>query len=152
MSVRYFRARYFAARYFFLLYGGAHHVEPPRTSDGVNLIVDPQSGYNAGSIVVNKPITLVINAGVDLPTDQTLKLIFTKPDGTTYIPAPTEFLYIGDKQLTGTFFIEFYTFFLPGQYAVYTSLPNEIDQVGVWQVYVQAGVFASPIGYFTVTP
>lgn len=147
-----FKSFAFAADAFIEFGVGAAPPEPPRTSNGINLIVDPPSGYNAGAIQIGHAVTLIVNAAVDLPTDEELTLHFIKPDGSLYVPAPTSFLYIGEKQLTGSFYLEFYTFFLPGQYAVYTTLPEELDQVGTWTVSVQAGIYASANGFFTVTP
>ena len=111
-----------------------------RRPSGHNIGVSPGPIFPAvfvGSLVeippqLNEPgVTLYFSAGAgDLST---ALLVFTKPSGTIY-SAAAPLIYVGKPTAT---FAE--GNFQGGTYIVYTFAPDELNELGVWQVAVSRG-------------
>lgn len=117
---------------------------PPIDTHGVVFAVDVQDGFTVGAtLYAGRAAVMIMNVDAVIPgTD--LLMVFTKPDGTTvYSRSPYTYTGIVDMAALGAHFQKF-------EYAVYTFVPGELDQRGLWTVYLNAGVYAYPKVYFRV--
>ena len=114
-----------------------------RDTQGRFIVVDPINSYVTGSrLIQGQSFSLFFNIATDLSAAQNLRLNFTAPSGAIVLSTPG-FVYSPSFGLT-TSLISLPAF----NYVVYSTFTNELNEVGIWKVFLQAGNFASYPGYF----
>lgn len=115
----------------------------PIFTDGSNVVLDLATGFTTGApLIEGQPAVMLMNVA-NSPVGS-LSLRFVKPDGSIVFKS-SPYLYVGNVAMPALG-----PNFAAGQYVVYTFAPGELDQRGVWQVELTAGVTTFRTGYFTV--